>query len=224
MLKIKNVIVLVLLSSISLGHANDLQPAIKSDDLGVVKKLLAPGAIKRAFGVKPKYEVKNKNGETPLIQAAIFDADEVLSWLLKMGADVNAKDNFDETALMKAADRGHMLIVRELIKAKADPNAKNKRGVTALMKAADYGDSNIVELLLNNGANINDIDNFGDTAIAKAVNNGRKKGLLKTLLYWSLRNAIKLSDQDVALLIANQVLKTADDYQAALSARAGAQK
>ena len=48
-----------------------------------------------------------ETGETPLIEAARFGHDEVVSALLSSGADVKAKDRQGKTALMYASEGGH---------------------------------------------------------------------------------------------------------------------
>jgi len=59
------------------------------------------------------------HGNTPLIQAARFGHDEVVTALLIARADVNMKNDEGKTALMLAAEGGHDETVRALTQAGA---------------------------------------------------------------------------------------------------------
>ena len=61
----------------------------------------------------------NADGNTPLIEAARFGHDEVVTALLIAKADVNAKNREGKTALMLAAEGGHDEVVRLLTQANA---------------------------------------------------------------------------------------------------------
>ena len=81
-----------------------------------------------------------------------FDDTEIVSMLIKAGADVNEKTAKGRTALMWASDRGFIVTVSALIEAGADVNAKDRYGRTALMMAAEKGHTEIVKLLKEHGA------------------------------------------------------------------------
>ncbi len=61
----------------------------------------------------------DEHGNTPLIEAARFGHDEVVSALLIAKADVNAKNDEGKTALMLASEGGHDETVRALTQAGA---------------------------------------------------------------------------------------------------------
>ena len=76
-------------------------------------------------------------------------------YLINLGADVNAKDNFGRTPLMEVADNGYFDVVKLLILNGADIQAVDESGNTALVYAvtgyrANF-DSNykVVRLLLD---------------------------------------------------------------------------
>lgn len=117
--------------------------AAREDQIAIVQGLLSNGA---------DVNVKDEDGNTALIIAAIFGHNTIAQILLANGADVNAKDNDGKTALMWAAFNGQTAIVRLLLSTGADVNIKDNFGKTALMKADSSGNTDIVKLLKNAGA------------------------------------------------------------------------
>jgi len=99
---------------------------------------------------------------------------DVIVFLLKQGADVNAVNVEAKgwTALMSAATEGRALIAQTLLDAGADVNAKctcpnfSNGGWTALMMAARVASSKpIVDMLLARGASLDLVNNDGETAL-----------------------------------------------------------
>lgn len=85
----------------------------------------------------------SEQGRTPLMSAAMYGNEDVVSSLLKTGADSRMKDNDGRTAVMHATlyaarSRKFGTLLR-LIDARADVNAKDNMGQTALMLAIDHG-------------------------------------------------------------------------------------
>ena len=75
----------------------------------------------RALLASPNVDVNgiDEHGNTPLIEAARFGHDEVVTALLIAKADMNAKNDEGKTALMLAAEGGHDETVRMLTQAGA---------------------------------------------------------------------------------------------------------
>jgi ankyrin repeat protein len=73
----------------------------------------------RALLASPNVDVNgiDEHGNTPLIEAARFGHDEVVTALLIAKADVKTKNDDGKTALMLAAEGGHDETVRMLIQA-----------------------------------------------------------------------------------------------------------
>ena len=78
-----------------------------------------------------------------------------LKYLVRLGADVNAKDNWGETVLIDAVNWGHIEVVKCLVELGADLEAKDEwYGETALMKAARGGNLDMVKCLVEHGAQL----------------------------------------------------------------------
>ncbi len=108
-------------------------------------------------------EGRNDVGRTALMEAALWGQTEVVSLLLKAGANPNMVDksqlrdcelayNFDipkggNTALMNAVTKGHVKVVTLLLEAGADPNIKTLDGTPPLMNAAQFKSRNDVEIV-----------------------------------------------------------------------------
>ena len=76
----------------------------------------------------------------------------IVKLLIKLGADINAKNYDGNTPLIFASANGYLDIVKLLIENGADINVKNKRKHTALYWASIKGYEDIVELLKKYGA------------------------------------------------------------------------
>lgn len=75
----------------------------------------------KALLTSPNVDVngKDEHGNTPLIEAARFGHDEVVSTLVIAKADLSVKNDEGKTALMLAAEGGHDQTVRVLTQAGA---------------------------------------------------------------------------------------------------------
>ena|SRR5215216_6516589 len=75
----------------------------------------------RSLLASPNADVNgvDEHGNTPLIEAARFGHDDVVTALLIARADVKVKNNEGKTALILAAENGHDETVRKLMQAGA---------------------------------------------------------------------------------------------------------
>jgi hypothetical protein len=87
---------------------------------------------------------------------------------LKIGFDVNTRDESGETLLIWAAEDCCSDILKEFLDKSADVNAKSKDGITALITAAYAGNKRAVTLLLKKGADVNAVTKEGWTALKAA--------------------------------------------------------
>jgi len=98
--------------------------------------------------------------------AAISGHLDVLSALLDVGLDVNARDQDGCTALIAAAAMDDDAPIRFLISRGADVNAEAPGSVTALVEAAAADSVKIIQVLLDAGA---DLHSQGWYAAARAI-------------------------------------------------------
>ncbi len=81
---------------------------------------------------------------------------DIVSELIKHGANVHARTSRQETVLMGACNKGDVECVRQLLAVDGiDVNAVDEDGKTALMLAAAWAkDADVVSLLIEHGANV----------------------------------------------------------------------
>ena len=99
-----------------------------------------------------KTEIRDRLLKQKLLDAAKANNIDGVREALKLGAEVNAKDDWDYTPLIWAARYGYTEIANLLIAAKAEVNAKNKYGDTPLIWAASNGYTEIANMLKEAGA------------------------------------------------------------------------
>lgn len=100
----------------------DIQTAILSDKLDIVKQHIAAGT-----DINKKEQM---SGSTPLISAATFGKTTIVKALIDAKADLSIKNNEGATALHTAAFFCRVEIVQLLLDAKADKTVKNNFGAT----------------------------------------------------------------------------------------------
>jgi len=133
------------------AQAGAIHQAVAKGDLQAVKDLLAKD---------PKLvAAKDKNGETPLHEAARRGHKALAALLIAAKADVNAHNNrvyWDATPMMYAAAAGHRDVLELLLAKGADPNHQKRTWrVSALHEAVGRNDVETVRILLKHKANPN---------------------------------------------------------------------
>lgn len=117
--------------------------------------------------------VPEPDGTTALLWATYKVDYELVSALLKAGANASVTNSFGATPLTEAARLGDARLARLLLEAGADPNSPNQDGQTALMLAASVGGTEVAKLLVERGAAVNAVESFrGQTALMWAAAEG----------------------------------------------------
>jgi len=174
------------------------------------RKDLATTLLNR--GIDPNATILGRNA---LIGASENGAAELVSELLKFGAELNgskseqeggvASDLEGNTPLMYACGGGFYDIAEMLLKRGADVDVRNKQGSTAFLLSCITGQKNIVKLLLAHGADFR-LTNFkGQTPLMLASFYGRAQ-ILKMLLSRTGLDDVNAKDvhEDTALIFAAQ--------------------
>ena len=141
-----------------------LVAADKADDVEALKALLD--------GVDTfELEVRNIDGYTALISAALNNRVDAIKLLLDRGAQLEAKDNSGLTALGLAAIKNHVDAIELLLDRGAELEAKGDNGATALGLAAYNNHLFAIKVLLDRGAQLEAKDKKGFTALGLAASN-----------------------------------------------------
>lgn len=114
--------------------------------------------------------IRNLDGETPLMCAVIVENTKVVSLLLRNHADVNAVDDNQDTCLhLAAATNKSDSITRQLLRWKADTENVDGLGLTPLFVAAFKGNDTVTRRLLKHGAKHAAVELGGFTALHYAA-------------------------------------------------------
>ena len=99
-------------------------------------------------------DIRNLDGETPLMCAVRTDKREIVTLLLKNNANVNARaSESGHTCLHLSAEKDKTgIITRLLLKRGADLEATDEMGLTPLSTAAFHGNDVVARILLEQGA------------------------------------------------------------------------
>ncbi|KAK8121286.1 hypothetical protein PG999_005406 [Apiospora kogelbergensis] len=145
---------------------NALHRAIANDDIKIVQLLLADGRV--------SVESMAPDGATPLIIAASEGHADMVSMLLKWGANVNARSVYDASAIFYAVEQNSLKCVRILIEHGADCTFKDFQGRGILQMAALQSCSTMLDFILGfvDDLNPNAQGDRGETPLHDAI--GRK--------------------------------------------------
>ncbi|KAF5394332.1 hypothetical protein PHET_11799 [Paragonimus heterotremus] len=108
----------------------------------------------------------SKDGLTPLHQACFHGHIDIVEYLLKNGADINARDpNQGYTTLMFAAITGNTRLTEMLLQYGARSSDTNKLGRTAAQMAAFVGNHRVTTLI-NNFLEKDEVDYYTQSSVS----------------------------------------------------------
>ncbi len=152
-----------------------LHVVAREGNVHLAQKLLRSGA---------KIDIKDAEGQIPLVEAVLRHNLEVVKLLVSRGASLSYRDKNGRTLLHIIANDRLLFILEEdelvefLVARGISPNATDNNGRTPLHAAAESGTSEFAEFLLKNGANINLADGAGFTPLDLALKNDNSHCIL----------------------------------------------
>ncbi len=173
------------LHSLQAQTTPDIFDAARSGTVETVKNILAKdkslinAVSPQGYKDKSLINAVSPQGYTPLLLATYRGNNEVASYLIDNGANINLTTGFG-TIVMAAIVKKNTPILEKLIAAKADINAADEKGVTPLMLAVQFQQAETVALLLKSGAKKDSKDKAGKTAFEYATESGNDN-LIKLL-------------------------------------------
>lgn len=114
---------------------------------------------------KPKLNIIDEYGYTPLIQAAILNSISKTKILLDAGAKIDFTDLTGRTALFWAADNNNIELCELLLKNGANPNNYSSGGQPILVMPLMKGHQKVKTLLVENGAKLSFAQDFINTKL-----------------------------------------------------------
>jgi ankyrin repeat protein len=148
-----------------------------ASEVGDLKKIvLIIDKILPKFGIKINIdETIEQSKQTPLLLASGEGYPDIVKFLIKNNANVNATRICGDTPLIVVSQNSIMdkddqlSIVESLINSGADVNYKGEYGKTPLILATESNSPKIVSKLLQSGADISIKDKNGSTALDTAI-------------------------------------------------------
>lgn len=90
------------------------------------------------------------------------DQNEIISYFIDKGANVNQADKEGNIVLMEAVRNSDLNVLKLILNNTKNINKVNLKGTSALAQAVAYGSPEVVSFLLNNKANSNVVDKDGN--------------------------------------------------------------
>ena len=171
----KQIVITVVLAVFFAGLAHAQTDFFKLVETGT------PQSVQAAIDMGADVNAQDRNHKTPLMYAAATSKNpEVITTLLKAGADIEARDlrPVGATSLLWAAYANpNPEVTRTLLKAGADIEARDlQMGRTALIWAVHDNSTEVITVLLKAGADTKVKDKAGYTAFDYAQNREKLKG------------------------------------------------
>ncbi len=146
--------------------------------------------------------------ETPPLDQAVLDqrlrgaawANDVrrAARLIRLGADVNAKDETEQSAYLVATSEGHLELLRLTLRNGAEIDDKDSWNGTGLIRAAERGHALVVGELLQAGIDRDHVNRIGYQAIHEAVWLGENTPSYTTTVRVLAAGGVRLADRSTS--------------------------
>ncbi|MEU8732493.1 ankyrin repeat domain-containing protein [Streptomyces tendae] len=137
-----------------------LSQAVRRGDADAVRAALRAGADR---------ELRDEQGRTPLLLAALADRVEVAEVLVAAGADVNAQDARDDSAWLVTGVTGSVPMMRALLPGGPDVTRTNRFGGVSVIPASERGHVAYVRAVLaETDIDVDHVNRLGWTALLAA--------------------------------------------------------
>jgi ankyrin repeat protein len=210
-LKAKTLLVLFL--AILISVACSPSPATQDDLSNRLFRAASDGNVmetEHLLKAGANVNVREVEGETPLMYAATAGKTEVVNLLLDRGAEVEALSSNRETALARAVGAKQYDCVTLLLDRGAKIDRSTDAGGPPLIYAAGGDDLRMVKQLLHRGANVNSTDDYGNTALIAATSSNVSAEIVRVILTAGAdpnhKNQQGESAYDIAVRNRNQAL------------------
>ncbi len=142
------------------AQGRQLLEAAARGDAAAVRRLLSAGAA---------VDIRNNNGETPLLLAVAENRLDAAVALIDAGADINLQARNLDSPWLLAGARGQTEMLRRMIPRGPDFTLRNRYGGSALIPACHYGHVDTVKLLLTTRIDVDQINHLGWTCLLELV-------------------------------------------------------
>jgi ankyrin repeat protein len=133
----------------------------------------APGGLREWALTPASVTIQDGLGNTMLHYAAQWRQDDHIPAIIKIGADIEAKNNAGETPIFDAVKNRMITTIQILILARASVSVRNNLGNTPLHTAIRWNTLDGAEVLIKAGADINALNTVnGKTPLHDAVRMG----------------------------------------------------
>ncbi|KAL8498657.1 hypothetical protein ACS0TY_021844 [Phlomoides rotata] len=149
----------------------ELHAAARSGDLKAVQAICSANPL--------AVNSRDRHSRTPLHLAAWSGHAEVVNYLYKNKADVNAAAMDDMGAIHFAAQKGHLEVIKILVSSGVSIKTSNRKGMTALHYSVQGSNIELIKYLLKKGANKDLKNKAGKTAVDLASSEEIRKLLLE---------------------------------------------
>ena len=104
--------------------------------------------------------------------AALSGHPSVLHTMVKLGVNIDTKNDIGETLLLESSRLGDLKIVHVLMKSGSDAEMQNLEGETSLAVALRHGHLKVAQQLVDSGANANTRDKQMETLLCSVIKSG----------------------------------------------------